>query len=448
MNFANHIRVRSNHVARCDLEGEKTMNLKRIMLACLFVLFVLPTTALAQSDASTPDASAYKTCFSSGSARAEDVIAACGLILAQNPRAAEAAYNRGVANLRLNRLDEALADFNKTIELNPKDPDAWNNRGLVYIRLGRTQEALSDFNKALELDDLNGQAYNNRGLVYLKLGKNNEAIEDIKKAGRLGVPEAQEYLKSKGIPYAQPHRFEIALSYGNYDYKEDLTPPLKSTETGWVPQVRLGYSYMADDGFYFRAFGEASVGDDDTDYDGSTMSGVPLKDTTRNDFARLEMNAGYTYRGNLPFSITPYAGLGYRYWKRDIGYNETYSWWYFPVGVKLLYPVNQKFSVGLNASMNIMFEGQMTISYKNDLLANTTVTLGNKLGYLLEIPVSWRPLVNWAFTVTPWYEYSEIGESPWEPLNYTDGTYTGFVVREPSSRTNQYGIRLSTEYLF
>jgi len=206
---------------------------------------------------------------------------------------------------------------------------------------------------------------------------------------------------------------------------------------------------MADDGFYFRAFGEASVGDDDTDYDGSTMSGVPLKDTTRNDFARLEMNAGYTYRGNLPFSITLYAGLGYRYWKRDIGYNETYSWWYFPVGVKLLNPVNQKFSVGLNASMNIMFEGQMTISYKNDLLANTTMTLGNKLSYLLEIPVSWRPLVNWAFTVTPWHEYSEIGESPWEPLNYTDGTYTGFVVvREPSSRTNQYGIRLSTEYLF
>jgi tetratricopeptide (TPR) repeat protein len=424
------------------------MKLKRILLACLFVLFVMPTTALAQSDASTPDASAYKTCFSSGSARAEDVITACSLILAKNPRAAEATYNRGVASLRLNRLDEALADFNKTIELNPKDPDAWNNRGLVYNRLGRTQEALSDFNKALELDDLNGQAYNNRGLVYLKLGKNNEAIEDLKKAGRLGVPEAEDYLKSKGISYAQPHRFEIALSYSHFDYKEDFQPPLKSTEMGWIPQVRLGYSYVAEDRFYFRAFGEASVADDDTDYDGSTMSGVPLKDTTRNDFARLEVNAGYTYRGNLPFSITPYVGLGYRYWKRDIGYNETYSWWYLPLGVKALYPVNPKWSVGLNASVNFMFDGRMTISYKNDILANTTVTLGNKLGYLLEIPVSWWPRVNWAFTVTPWYEYSEIGESPWEPLYYTDGSYTGFVVREPSSRTNQYGIRISTEYLF
>jgi tetratricopeptide (TPR) repeat protein len=424
------------------------MKLKRILLACLFVLFVMPTTLLAQSDASTPDASAYKTCFSSGSARAEDVIAACSLILAKNPRVAEAYYNRGAANLRLNRLDEALADFNKTIELNPKDPDAWNNRGLVYNRLGRTQEALSDFNKALELDDLNGQAYNNRGLVYLKLGKNNEAIEDLKKAGRLGVPEAEDYLKSKGISYAQPHRFEIALSYSQFDYKEDFQPPLKSTEMGWIPQVRLGYSYVADDRFYFRAFGEASVAADDTDYDGSTMGGVPLKDTTRNDFARLEVNAGYTYRGNLPFSITPYVGLGYRYWKRDIGYNETYSWWYLPLGVKALYPVNPEWSVGLNASVNFMFDGRMTISSKNDILANTTVRLGNRPGYLVELPVSWRPRVNWAFTVTPWYEYSEIGESPWEPLNYSNGTYTGFVVREPSSRTNQYGIRLSTEYLF
>ncbi len=95
-----------------------------------------------------------------------------------------------------------------------------------------------------------------------------------------------------------------------------------------------------------------------------------------------------------------------------------------------------------------MFDGRMTISSKNDILANTTVYLGNRPGYLVELPMSWRPRVNWAFTVTPWYEYSEIGESPWERLYYTDGSYTGFVVREPSSRTNQYGIRLSTEYLF
>jgi tetratricopeptide (TPR) repeat protein len=424
------------------------MNPKGYLFACLSVLFIMPTTALAQAAPSTSDVSAYKTCFSSGSARAEDVIAACGLILANNPRVAEAYYNRGAASLRLNRLDEALADFNKAIELNPRDPDAWNNRGLVYDRLGRQDEALFDFSRAIEIDDFYGKGYNNRGRIYIKLGRTAEADEDLKKAARLGVKEAKDYLDSRGIAYAIPNRFEVAVSYFRYDYKEDFTPPLKSTETGWIPQVRLGYSYMADDRFYFRAFGEASMSVDDTDYDGSTMGGVPVKDTTRNDFARLEMNAGYSFKGNLPFSITPYAGVGYRYWKRDIGYNEFYSWWYLPVGVKILYPVAERFSIGLNASVNFMFDGLMTISYKDDTFANTTVRLENRPGYLVELPMSWRPRANWAFTVTPWYEYSEIGESPWEPFYYADGTYTGLVVREPSSRTHMYGVRLSTEYLF
>ena len=424
------------------------MNLRHRICICLFVLSVVPATAFAQSDPTAIRSSVYKTCFASASAGAQEVIAACSAIVERNPRAAEAYYNRGVARMGLNRLDEALADFSKAIEFNPQDPDAWNNRGLVNDRLGRTAEALFDFSRAIEIDDFYGKGYHNRGRVYIKLGRTAEADEDLKKAARLGVKEAESYLNARGIVYAIPNRFELAVSYFRYDYKEDFTPPLKSTETGWVPQVRLGYSYMADDRFYFRAFGEASVGVDDTDYDGSTMGGVPLKDTTRNDFARLELNAGYSFKGNLPFSITPYAGVGYRYWKRDIGYNEFYSWWYLPVGVRILCPVAERFSIGLNASVNFMFDGLMTISYKDDTFANTTVRLGNRPGYLVELPVSWRPRANWAFTVTPWYEYSEIGESPWEPFNYADGTSTGLVVREPSSRTHMYGVRLSTEYLF
>ncbi|HET6489663.1 MAG TPA: tetratricopeptide repeat protein [Syntrophales bacterium] len=421
---------------------------RRGYLACLLILTVIPVAAFAQTSPAKVDSSVYKACFSNGASKPEEVISACSAILQRDPEVAAAYYNRGVARMQLNQLEGALADFSKAVEINPKDPDAWNNRGLMYNRLGKPGDAVSDFTRAIELDSVYGKAYCNRGLVYLKLGRTADAEEDLKTAARLGVKEAEDYLKSKGIVYTLPHRFEIAFSYSQFDYKEDLQPPLKSTETGWIPQVRVGYSYVADDQFYFRAFGEISFGNDNTDYDGSTLTGTPVTGTTRDDFARSEVNMGYTFKENLPLSITPYIGLGYRYWKRDIGYNETYSWWYLPVGVKFLYPVNQKFSVGLNASMNIMFEGWMTISTKNDVYANTTVQLGNKLGYLAELPLSWRPYVNWAFTVTPWYEYSEIGQSPWEPLYYTNGTYSGFVVQEPSSRTYQYGVRVSTEYLF
>jgi len=424
------------------------MNHRGSILTCLLVLCIVAVAAFAEAAPAKVDSSVYRSCFSSGASKPEEIIGACSAILERDPQVAEAYYNRGVARMQINQLEGAMADFNKAIEINPKDPDAWNNRGLIYNRQDKPGAAVSDFSRAIELDDLYGKAYCNRGLVYLKLGRTAEAEEDLKKAARLGVKEAEDYLKSKGIAYALPHRFEIAFSYSQFDYKENFQPPLKSTEMGWIPQVRLGYSYSAADQFYFRAFGDLSVGNDSTDYDGSTMGGVPLKATTQNDFARLETDFGYTFQGALPVSITPYAGLGYRYWKRDLGYNEFYSWWYLPVGVKFLYPVNQRFSVGLNASMNIMFEGWMNISNRNDVYANTTVQLGNKLGYLVEIPLGWRPCVNWAFTVTPWYEYSEIGESPWEPVYKTNGTFSGFIVQEPSSRTHQYGIRLSTEYLF
>jgi tetratricopeptide (TPR) repeat protein len=423
------------------------MNRRGYILACLLVLTIFPVAAFAQAAPAKVDSSVYKACFSSGAAKAEEVIGACSAILESNPRVAEAYYNRGVARMQLNQLEGALADFNKAIEINPQDPDAWNNRGLIYNRQGKPGAAISDFSKAIELDDLYGKAYCNRGLVYLKLGRTADAEEDLKTAARLGVKEAEDYLKSKGIAYVLPHRFEIALSYSQFDYKEDVQPPLKSTEMGWIPQVRLGYSYVADDQFYFRAFGELSVGKDDTDYDGSTMSGVPLKGTTQNDFARLEMDFGYTFKGSLPVSITPYTGLGYRYWKRDIGYNETYSWWYIPVGAKLLYPVAPNWTIGLNASVNFMFEGHMTASFKSDQLQNATFTLGDRPGALVELPITWRPFLQWAFTVTPWYEYSEIGKSDAVPVYYYNGALYG-IFYEPTSRTNQYGIRISTEYLF
>jgi len=110
------------------------MNLRQRIFACLLALLIAPCAAQAQADPARLDASVYKTCFSSGSAKAEDVIAACSAIVENNPQAAEAYYNRGVVRMGLNQLDGALADFSRAIELKPRDPDAWNNLGLVNDR--------------------------------------------------------------------------------------------------------------------------------------------------------------------------------------------------------------------------------------------------------------------------------------------------------------------------
>lgn len=265
--------------------------------------------------------------------------------------------------------------------------------------------------------------------------------------GRMGqIEKAGVVNEATGPVPRQPHRFGLALNYYNYDYKEELDSPLKSTEEEWITAMRLYYNYSANDSGYVLFFAEASVADD-TDYDGSTQTGIPVKQTTKNDFRKVELNLGYTFKGQMPLSLTPFVGLGYRFWMRDLGgYKEDYSWFYIPLGLRVAWAPHERISMALNAAVNFMFDGEMTVydwDYKD-----TTVELDDKIGYAVELPVTFNLARHWSIVMTPWYEYSKIGQSAYEPIFYKDGTYTGYALREPSSRTHQYGLRAGVEFVF
>ena len=44
-------------------------------------------------------------------------------------------YNRGVANLELENHEEALKDFNKSIDINPEFSSAYINRALIRLKM-------------------------------------------------------------------------------------------------------------------------------------------------------------------------------------------------------------------------------------------------------------------------------------------------------------------------
>ncbi|MHA1124650.1 MAG: tetratricopeptide repeat protein [Candidatus Heimdallarchaeota archaeon] len=58
----------------------------------------------------------------------------------------------GLANLKKNRLDEALKNFNQALNKDPNNTMAWNNKGVVLRKQGKIDEALDCYNKALALD--------------------------------------------------------------------------------------------------------------------------------------------------------------------------------------------------------------------------------------------------------------------------------------------------------
>ncbi|MFH7024798.1 MAG: tetratricopeptide repeat protein [Heteroscytonema crispum UTEX LB 1556] len=93
--------------------------------------------------------------------------------------------NRGNSRVSQNKLQEALADYNKAVELAPNVTDPYLNRGTALEGLGKWDEAIADYNRVLELDPKDAMAYNNRGNAKAGSGKWDLAIADYKKANEI-----------------------------------------------------------------------------------------------------------------------------------------------------------------------------------------------------------------------------------------------------------------------
>lgn len=59
---------------------------------------------------------------------------------------------RGISLHKLDRLEEAVADFSEVLRIDPRNASALYSRGSARDNLGRFSEALSDYTAALTLD--------------------------------------------------------------------------------------------------------------------------------------------------------------------------------------------------------------------------------------------------------------------------------------------------------
>ena len=114
--------------------------------------------------------------------RMDEAIADYSQAIRFNPASAMAYHERAVCLARLKQDDRALVDYNRALELAPGYPLSWNGRGVIYLHRKEYEKAISDFTEAIRLRPALDQPYKNRAAARKALGDTAGAIADLNQA--------------------------------------------------------------------------------------------------------------------------------------------------------------------------------------------------------------------------------------------------------------------------
>ena len=125
-----------------------------------------------------------------------------------DPEFALAIKSRGAAYLRLDKVQQAIADFNTVVEMDSGNARAYHLRGLAYVKAGEDSKALDDFNRALELNSNYGAVYYSRANLNNKMGRTAQASEDIRMVTHLTELNIENFSNENNIWRSQQLRLE------------------------------------------------------------------------------------------------------------------------------------------------------------------------------------------------------------------------------------------------
>ena len=154
----------------------------------------------------------------------EEAIALADGILQFDAESWQAHYYRGFAYARLDKLDEALSDYDAVLRIRPWDSGFWRARGELVLKQSDPRQARSDFKRSLFYNPRAQQTYSS--LANLHERDVNPAIHDLYRAIVKARRQNIQRSSSRAI--------------------DTLTEAIGSFERGSIP-VELGYA------FYTRA---------------------------------------------------------------------------------------------------------------------------------------------------------------------------------------------------
>lgn len=127
---------------------------------------------------------------------------------------AEKAFDRGMAAIRENKNEDAIAIFKDMVAKDPKDHLAWTMLGTIYYSDKKYDDATTAFSKALELKPDFMLARVNLGKMAISQKNYEKAVEILAKALELDSKsaDANHYL---GEAYLQMKKGSLAVGFLN-----------------------------------------------------------------------------------------------------------------------------------------------------------------------------------------------------------------------------------------
>jgi tetratricopeptide (TPR) repeat protein len=122
-------------------------------------------------------------------------------------------HNRGVSYAAAGRMDEAAADFDRTIQLNPAYTNAYYNRAELRYRREDYMGAIEDYSQAIKLGPADAAMYNGRGHAFYRMERFGDALRDYGESIKLD-PSNPDPLINRGDTHADLGQYgEAAADY-------------------------------------------------------------------------------------------------------------------------------------------------------------------------------------------------------------------------------------------
>lgn len=129
-----------------------------------------------------------------------------------NPKSSDVTYYSGLISEYNDRQDEAEWFYLKTIELQPRHYYAHNNLGLLYKNNKRYEKSIMNFKQAIFIDYFNPEAHLNLGDTYKAMNNLHSAVIEYKVFSKVAPSSPHGYYKI-GILYKSGGELRNALSY-------------------------------------------------------------------------------------------------------------------------------------------------------------------------------------------------------------------------------------------